>query len=72
MRVGADERVGERETVARLDDAGEKLEVDLMADAGVGRHDLEIVERALPPAEERVSLAISHELELDVPLDREV
>ena len=31
VRVGADERVGERLAVALLDDAGEELEVDLVA-----------------------------------------
>ena len=33
VRVGADERVRERDAVARLDDAREELEVDLVADA---------------------------------------
>src|SRR6266498_3994185 len=35
VRVRADERVGERNAVTRLDDAREELEVDLMAYAGV-------------------------------------
>jgi hypothetical protein len=39
--VGADERVGERSAVALLDDAGEVLEVDLVADPGPRRHDLQ-------------------------------
>ena len=35
-----------------------------MADAGVGRHDAEVVERLLAPAEERVALVVALELEL--------
>jgi hypothetical protein len=69
--VGADECVGERLTVARLDDAAEVLEVHLVADAGVGRHDLEVVERLLTPAEEGVTLAVALELELGVALEGE-
>ena len=45
------------------DDAREVLEVDLMDDAGVGRHDAEVLERVLAPAEERIALAIPGELE---------
>ena len=71
VRVGADERVRERGSVARLDDAREVLEVHLVADARVRRDDAEVVERALPPAEERVALAVPLELALDVVLDRE-
>ena len=71
VRVGADDRVGEGDAVAHLDDAREVLEVDLVDDAGVRRHDLEVVERALSPAEERVALLVPLELELDVALDRE-
>ena len=71
VRVGADERVGERPAVARLDHAGEELEVDLVADPGVRRDDLQRVEGALAPAEERVPLAVAAELELGVPPDRE-
>ncbi len=71
MRVGADERVGKCLTVAGLDDAGEVLEVDLMADAGVRRHDTEVVERVLAPAKKRVALPISLELELCIPCERD-
>ena len=70
MRVGAHERVREGEAVAHLDDAREVLEVDLVDDAGVRRHDPEAVECALAPAEEGVALAVALELELDVPVDR--
>ncbi len=71
VRVGADERVRERDAVALLDDAREVLEVDLVADAGAGRHHLEVAERALAPAEEGVPLEVALELELDVPRERE-
>ena len=69
--VGADERVGEGLPVARLDHAREVLEVDLVADAGVRRHDAEVVERRLAPAQERVALAVALELELGVALEGE-
>ena len=66
VRVGADERVRERPPVARLDHAREELEVDLVDDAGVRRHDLEVVERLLAPAQERVALAVPRVVLLDV------
>ena len=71
VRVGADERVGERDAVALVDDAREVLEVDLVDDARARRDDLEVVERALAPAQERVALAVALELELGVAEDRE-
>ncbi len=71
VRVGADDRVGEGDSVPHFDDAREVLEVDLVDDAGVRRHDPQPVEGALTPAEERVPLAVALELELDVPPDRE-
>jgi hypothetical protein len=40
-------------------DAREVLEVDLVHDAGVGRHDFEVAERALTPAQKRVALAVA-------------
>jgi hypothetical protein len=66
VRVGADERVGERASVARLDHAREELEVDLVDDSRVRRHDLEVVEGRLAPAQEGVALAVPFELELGV------
>src|SRR5207249_10014317 len=56
----------ERNAVARLDDAGEVLEVDLVHDSGPRWDDLEVAERGLPPAQEGVALAVPLELELDV------
>ncbi len=41
-----------------------------MDDPGVGRDDLEVVERALAPAQERVALLVALELELRVALER--
>jgi hypothetical protein len=72
VRVGADQRVRERLAVAGLDDAAEVLEVDLVDDAGVRRDDLEVVERTLAPAQERIALPVALELELGVaqPRDR--
>ena len=46
------------------------LEVDLVADPGVRRHDREVVERGLAPAQERVALAVALELQLGVALER--
>ncbi len=75
VRVGADERVGERlehaVLVPALDDAREVLQVHLVADAGVRRRHLEVVEGALAPAQERVALAVSLVVAVDVRADRE-
>ena len=70
VRVRADERVRERDAVALVDDAREELEVHLVDDPGARRDDLEVVEGALAPAQERVALAVALELELGVPEDR--
>ena len=71
VRVGADERVGEGHAAPVVDDAGEELEVDLVDDARARRHDLEVGERPLAPAQKRIALAVALELELGVPRDRE-
>ena len=70
VRVGADERVGEGPAVPLLDHAGEELEVHLVDDPRPGRHDLEVAEALLAPAEEGVALAVALELELDVADER--
>ena len=49
----------------------EIFEIDLVADAGAGRHDAEIVEGLLAPAQELVALAIALIFELDVLLEAE-
>jgi hypothetical protein len=74
VRVGADDRVGERDRGAAVGlgqrDAGEVLEVDLVHDAGRRRNDAEVRERELAPLEELVALAVARELELDVLVER--
>ena len=52
------------------DDSREIFEVDLVDDAGVGRHDAEVVERVLPPAQERVALLVPRELEGGIEVGR--
>ena len=69
VRVGADERVGERDAAALVHDPREELEVHLVDDPGARRDDLEVVEGALTPAQEGVALAVPLELELGVAED---
>ncbi len=71
VRVRSDERVREGDALSVLHDPGEELEVDLVDDARARRNDLEVGERPLPPAQERVALPVALELELGVPRDRE-
>ena len=70
VRVGAEERVGIGEHLAidglAAHDAGEVLDVHLMDDAGARRHDAEVRERVLAPAQELVALAVTLVLEVDV------
>ena len=70
VRVGADEGVGigleDPVVLAAVDDLGQVLEVDLVADAGRRRHDAEVVEGLLAPLEERVALAVALEVALGV------
>src|SRR6185437_14815675 len=70
VAVGADAgvRVGDR--VAVHHHAGQVFDVDLVHDAGAGRHHLEVVERALTPAQELVALAVALVFDLDVALER--
>ena len=55
-------------SVVAADDARQVLDVDLVDDAGFGRHDAEIAERRLAPAQEHVALAVALVLELGVQL----
>jgi hypothetical protein len=48
----------------------EVLDVDLVHDARAGRHDLEVIEGALAPAQELVPLLVALVLDLDVALER--
>lgn len=63
MRVRADDRVREREpppvALRRHDDAAKMFKVDLMADAGPGRHDLEIVEIRLRPFQQFIAFGVA-------------
>jgi hypothetical protein len=64
VAVGADERVGVGDRLARLvgvgpDGLGEVFEVHLVADAGARGHDAEVVERVLAPLEEDVALHVA-------------
>ena len=70
VRVGADEGVGvglqDAVALAAVDDLGDVLEVDLVADPGRRRHDAEVVEGLAAPLEEGVALAVALELALGV------
>ena len=71
VRVGADQRVGEATTPSpHLHDRRQVLEVDLVHDAHARRDHLEVPERLLGPAQQRVALAVSLVLTLDVALIR--
>ena len=54
--------------LAEEHDLGQVFEIHLVDDAGAGRHDAEVVERLLAPAEEFVALAVARELHVDVEL----
>ena len=81
-RVGADQRVGigdvHRRTLPSTltlsflveDRLRQVFEIDLVADAGAGRHHAEIVERLLRPLQELVALLVLLVLVLDVLLER--
>ena len=56
--------------VAQEHALGQEFQVHLVDDADVRRHDAEVVERLLSPAQELVALAVALELELDVQLQR--
>ena len=78
VAVGADQRVGigdlDRLAVALLlrgpDGLREIFEIDLMADAGAGRHDAEIGEGLLAPFQEAVALLVLLVFALDVLAER--
>ena len=72
VRVRAHQRVGERDALAVVDDRREELEVHLVDDAGPGRHDAQVTERGLRPAQQLVALAVPLVLALDVERERPV
>ena len=55
---------------AAEDDPGQVFEVDLVHDPRVGRHDAEIIEGVLAPAEKRVPLAVALKFQLGVGRER--
>ncbi len=66
MRVGAHDgvRIGlGRRAFLRKHHAAQELQVHLVDDAGVGRHDLEVAEGALAPAQEGIAFAVTLELD---------
>ena len=52
------------------DSLGDVLQIDLMADAGAGRHNLQIVECPRTPFEEGVAFGIALIFDLDIALER--
>ena len=69
-RIGADDRVGEGQGFAAVL-AGEHalrqvFDVDLVDNAGSGRHDAQVAERLLRPVQKLVALAVALELDLAV------
>ena len=70
MAIGAIKRVRIGENLAVIlrgpDALAEIFQIYLMADAGAGGHDTEIVECLLAPAQEGVALAVALELDVDV------
>ena len=69
VRVGTDTGVGVGLTVTNHHAPGQVLDVDLVDDAGARGDDLEVVERALAPTEELVTLLVALVLDLDVLLE---
>ena len=73
MGIGSDKRVGigasPRRRLGQHHHASEVLQIHLVDDAGVGRHDPEIVEGLLPPTEKRVALLVARELQLGIQLE---
>ena len=82
VAVGADECVGDGDQFtgaslrsslghpAQENALGEEFEIHLMHDADVWRHDAEIVEGLLAPAEEFITFTVAFEFQLDVEIER--
>src|SRR5207244_2724629 len=74
VRISAEDGVRIRESLAVLvafaDHPRQVFDVDLMHDAGLGRHDTEIPECGLPPSQEDVALAVTLILNLRIQLER--
>ena len=59
MRIGADECVGKRHTVAHLHHGAHPLEIDLMQDAVAGRDHVDVTEGTLRPVDEMESILVA-------------
>ena len=75
VRVGSDHRVRISDLLAALalagkDHARQKFQVDLVTDAGIGRHDRQVLECLLPPAQKGVAFAVARVLQLGIQLER--
>ena len=75
MAVGADERIGVGDFLTVLvligpDGLAEILKVHLVADAGAGGHNAEVVKRLLAPLEEGIALDVALIFAVDVHLER--
>ena len=74
VAVGAHERVGIGDFLAVFlfgpDGLGQIFEIDLMADAGSGRHNAEVFKRRLAPAQKFIALAVALIFLFDVLLER--
>ncbi len=67
VRIGADNGVGIRFAFLRREHHRREIfEIHLVHDSGVGRHDAEIVEGALPPSQKKVALLVAIELQFRV------
>ena len=75
VAVGPDQRVGVGDGQAVVSGRGphtlrDVLQVDLVADPALRRHDAEVLERVGAPAEELVALGVAVELDVGVDLER--
>ena len=72
VRADAGVRIGDRDAFrirTGPDSLGDVLQIDLMADAGAGRHNLQIVECPRTPFEEGVAFGIALIFDLDIALE---
>ena len=71
MAVGTEAGVGIQHAVVIFEHyAGEVFDVDLVDDAGIRRHGLEVLQRFLTPAEEGVALLVTLEFDLGIQVER--
>ncbi len=72
VRIGADQRVGVQRVRFFIvkDDAREILQIHLVHDPGLRRHDLEVAKGALPPAQEDVAFLVALILDVRVEAER--